>query len=69
MEDASHLAERKLNLERAVEWSRVEERTMTLVYEHLVPVVGVRIRPGRDEHGPGPCGERPTEAPSRAMGA
>ena len=44
MEDASHPASRVLKLERSVEWSRLEEQTMTSVYERLVPIVGARIQ-------------------------
>ena len=69
MEDVSHPAGRKLNLERTGAWSRLEEHRMMSVYEHLVPIVGARIQPVCDEHRATPCRERPAEMPSRAVGA
>ena len=69
MEDASHPASQVLKVERSVEWSRLEEQTMTSVYERLVPMVGAQIQPPCYRRHPAPWCAGAIGMPERALGA
>lgn len=70
MEDARHPANQVLKVNRTIEWSRLEEQTMTSVYERLVPIVGARIESNGDaRHPEGSWGADAAGRQERALGA
>jgi len=69
MEDARHRTGRALKVEREVEWSRLEEQTMTSVYERLVPIVGGPIQAASDWRCQAPWPQKVPGMTERALGA